>query len=31
VPCLKITDQAGHHQWLYESGAIIEYLRGRFA
>ncbi|MDP1653433.1 MAG: glutathione S-transferase N-terminal domain-containing protein [Rhodocyclaceae bacterium] len=31
VPCLKIADQAGHSQWLYESGAIIEYLRGRFA
>lgn len=31
VPCLKITDQAGHSQWLYESGAIIEYLRRRFA
>jgi len=31
VPCLKITDQAGHSQWLYESGAIIDYLRGRFA
>lgn len=31
VPCLKITDQAGQGQWLYESGAIIAYLRGRFA
>ena len=31
VPCLKITDQAGNNQWLYESGAIIEYLRERFA
>lgn len=31
VPCLKITDQAGKTQWLYESGAIITYLRGRFA
>jgi glutathione S-transferase len=31
VPCLKITDQAGNSRWLYESGAIIEYLRGRFA
>ena len=30
VPCLKITDQAGNVQWLYESGAIISYLRGRF-
>ena len=31
VPCLKITDPAGNSQWLYESGEIIEYLRGRFA
>lgn len=31
VPCLKITDQAGNSQWLYESARIIEYLRGRFA
>lgn len=31
VPCLRITDQSGHSQWLYESGKIIEYLRGRFA
>lgn len=31
VPCLKITDQAGNSQWLYESGKIIEYLRGHFA
>lgn len=30
VPCLKITDHAGNSQWLYESGAIIQYLRGRF-
>lgn len=30
VPCLKITDQAGQTQWMYESGAIINYLRGRF-
>ncbi len=31
VPCLKITDAAGQTQWLSESGAIISYLRGRFA
>ena len=31
VPCLKITDPAGKTQWLYESGEIINYLRGRFA
>lgn len=31
VPCLKITDQAGNSRWMYESGEIIDYLRGRFA
>ncbi|NDP37701.1 MAG: glutaredoxin [Rhodoferax sp.] len=31
VPCLKITDASGSSQWLYESGAIISYLQGRFA
>jgi glutaredoxin len=31
VPCLKITNASGQNQWLYESGAIITYLRGRFA
>ncbi|MDP2108134.1 MAG: glutaredoxin domain-containing protein [Rhodocyclaceae bacterium] len=31
VPCLKISDASGASQWLYESGKIIEYLRGRFA
>ncbi len=31
VPCLKITDEAGNSQWMYESDAIIAYLRGRFA
>lgn len=31
VPCLKITDASGQSQWLYESAAIIAYLRGRFA
>lgn len=31
VPCLRITDQAGNKQWMYESGEIIAYLRGRFA
>ena len=30
VPCLKITDPAGNSQWLYESSAIITYLRSRF-
>ena len=31
VPCLKITDDDGQSQWLSDSGAIITYLRGRFA
>lgn len=31
VPCLKITDQSGKTQWLYESAEIINYLRSRFA
>ncbi|MEO8117924.1 MAG: glutathione S-transferase N-terminal domain-containing protein [Rhodoferax sp.] len=31
LPCLKITDQAGNSQWLYDSGEIVAYLRGRFA
>jgi hypothetical protein len=30
VPCLRVTDPAGKHEWIYESGKIIEYLRGRF-
>lgn len=31
VPCLKITDQAGNTEWMTDSGAIVTYLRGRFA
>ena len=31
VPCLKISDQAGSSQWMYESDVIVAYLRGRFA
>ena len=31
VPCLKTTDAAGKTQWLYDSKAIIDYLRARFA
>ncbi|MBT9457480.1 MAG: glutathione S-transferase N-terminal domain-containing protein [Burkholderiaceae bacterium] len=31
VPCLKITNANGSVQWLTESGAIIDHLRGRFA
>jgi len=30
VPCLKITDEGGQSEWLYESRAIIQYLRQRF-
>ena len=30
VPCLKITDEAGASQWLYDSDKIVAYLRGRF-
>lgn len=31
VPCLRITEQDGSVQWLYESKAIIDYLQTRFA
>ena len=31
VPCLKITDATGQSQWLYDSAAIVAYLRGRFS
>lgn len=31
VPCLKITDATGKSQWLYDSEAIVAYLRKRFA
>lgn len=31
VPCLRITDQAGKSEWMYESASIIAYLDGRFA
>jgi glutaredoxin len=30
VPCLKIVEADGAIRWLYESGAIIAYLRTRF-
>ncbi|MBK6744087.1 MAG: glutathione S-transferase N-terminal domain-containing protein [Hydrogenophilales bacterium] len=30
VPCLRIVDADGTSRWMYESGDIIEYLRGRF-
>jgi glutaredoxin len=31
TPCLRIADEQGHVQWLYESGDIIKYLQQRFA
>lgn len=31
VPCLRITNAAGESRWLYESSAIIAYLRAQFA
>jgi len=31
VPCLRITEASGTVRWLSDSGAIIDYLRGRFA
>lgn len=30
VPCLKITHDDGHDEWLYESNDIIAYLHRRF-
>lgn len=30
VPCLRIADAPGEVRWLYESGRIVDYLRGRF-
>ncbi|WP_018935400.1 glutathione S-transferase N-terminal domain-containing protein [Thioalkalivibrio sp. ALJ24] len=30
VPCLRIEEPDGSVRWLYESGAIIEYLESRF-
>ena len=31
VPCLRIEDDKGGEQWLYESSDIIDYLQKRFA
>ena len=31
VPCLKVTEATGQTRWIYESGAIISYLRERFS
>ena len=30
VPCLRIEDDQGKSQWMYESSDIINYLEGRF-
>ncbi|MEH6447114.1 MAG: glutathione S-transferase N-terminal domain-containing protein [Oleispira sp.] len=30
VPCLRIEDDNGDVNWMYESGDIIDYLEGRF-
>jgi glutaredoxin len=30
VPCLRITDADGNHEWMYESSDIIRYLQTRF-
>ena len=30
VPCLRIEDEHGQVDWMYESSAIISYLDGRF-
>ena len=31
VPCLKIVDENGKDNWMYESDEIVEYLQNRFA
>lgn len=31
TPCLRIADEQGQVQWLYESDDIIKYLRQRFS
>jgi glutaredoxin len=31
TPCLRIADEQGQVQWLYESGDIIKYLQQRFS
>lgn len=30
TPCLRITDEQGNSQWMYESSAIIQYMHKRF-
>jgi glutaredoxin len=31
VPCLKIEDELGNVQWMYESSQIIQYLETKFS
>lgn len=31
VPCLRITHEDGHVQWMYESEDIVSYLEKRFS
>lgn len=31
VPCLRIVDNNGNDQWMYESDEIMKYLQDRFA
>jgi len=31
TPCLRITDEQGNSQWMYESADIIQYLRKQFS
>lgn len=31
VPCLKIVDEKGNANWMYESDEIMQYLQDRFA
>jgi glutaredoxin len=31
TPCLRITDEKGNSQWLYESANIIQYLHSHFS
>lgn len=31
TPCLRITDEQGNSQWLYESADIIQYMHTRFS
>ena len=31
VPCLKIVDEKGDDNWMYESDKIMQYLQDRFA